>query len=256
MSVRKLRSVTPVDLAPPQRHGILPLVLTGIGVERKGQRLLDAVTCELRAGSRTIVLGPNGAGKSLFLRICHGLIAPSRGTMQWRGPAAATAALRQAMVLQRPVMLRRTVAANVAYALALLGIPRRDRPPLVERALALAGLSDLAQRSARVLSGGEQQRLALARAWVRCPEVLFLDEPTASLDPAATRAVEDMVTAISAAGTKIIMTTHDLGQAHRLAEEVLFFNHGRLLEQAPAHEFFAQPRHRDAQAFVRGELLW
>ncbi|MFQ5764359.1 MAG: AAA family ATPase, partial [Rhodospirillales bacterium] len=157
---------------------------------------------------------------------------------------------------QRPVMLRRSVAANVDYALKLRGMPAAERRAAVDDALGHTGLRRLAGMSARVLSTGEQQKLALARAWALQPEVLFLDEPTASLDPAATHAVEQIINAIDAAGTRIIMTTHDLGQARRLGDEVLFLHRGRILEKAPAERFFEKPENDLAQAFVKGELLW
>jgi tungstate transport system ATP-binding protein len=162
----------------------------------------------------------------------------------------------QAMVFQRPVLLRRTVAANISYALSVHGVPRRQRQTLVSQVLEQAGLSDLAARPAPVLSGGEQQRLALARAWALKPQVLLLDEPTASLDPAATQAVETLLEQIAKTDTKIIMTTHDLGQARRLADEVLFLHRGRLVEHAPAVEFFSTPRSKEAAAFLEGRLLW
>lgn len=229
---------------------ILPATVEGLAFGRGGLRLLDDVTFDLRAGTRTVILGPNGAGKSLLLRLMHGLVEPSAGRVVWSGPEPKR---RQALVAQRPVMLRRSVAANVDYALALRGeVPdgRRDA------ALSLAGLTPLADRPARVLSGGEQQRLALARAWALAPEVLFLDEPTASLDPAATRAVERIVADIAADGTKIVMTTHDLGQARRLADEILYLDRGRLVEAAPAGAFFDHPVSESARAFVKGELPW
>jgi tungstate transport system ATP-binding protein len=239
---------------------ILPLRLAGLAYEAEGKRLVDGITLDLEAGPRSVVLGPNGAGKSLLLRLCHGLIAPSAGRVVWQGPAAALSPdavrRRQAMVFQRPVLLRRSAAANIDYALALRGLSRRARRPLVEEALARVGLAALAARPARVLSGGEQQRLALARAWALHPEVLFLDEPTASLDPAATRAVEEIIEVFHRAGTKIVMTTHDLGQARRLADEVLFLHKGRLLERAPAEAFFQRPTTREARAFLAGDLLW
>jgi len=159
------------------------------------------------------------------------------------------------MVFQRPVLLRRSAAANVAYPLRLRGVGRRDRESRAAQALSRAGLSELAARPARVLSSGEQQRLAIARAWVTEPEVLFLDEPTSNLDPAATRAIEELILAIHRAGTKIVMTTHDLGQARRLAGEVLFLHHGRLLERSPAAEFFARPQTEEAAAFIQGDLV-
>jgi tungstate transport system ATP-binding protein len=234
---------------------ILPLAVEGLSFSAGGRALLDAVSFTLGAGAATIVLGPNGAGKSLLLRLCHGLLTPSSGAVRWLGAAADAAARQQAMVFQRPVMLRRSAAANIHYALSLRGVARRERHTLVVEALERAGLSALAASPARVLSGGEQQRLALARAWAMRPQVLFLDEPTASLDPAATRLVEAMVLSIRDSGTKVIMTTHDLGQAHRLAGEVLFLHKGRLIEQTAADRFFEAPQSAEARAFMAGELL-
>jgi len=240
-------------------HGppsILPLRLEGVAFTVDGVRLIDGISTVLEAGPRTVILGPNGAGKSLLLRLCHGLLAPSEGRVTWSGPNLGAAWLRrrQAMVFQHPVLLRRSARANITYALALAGVPRRERARQAEQALAHLGLGALADRPARVLSGGERQRLALARAWALRPEVLFLDEPTASLDPAATRAVETALAAFD--DTKIVMTTHDLGQARRLAGEIMFLHRGRLLEQRPAAEFFARPQSAEARAYIAGELLW
>jgi tungstate transport system ATP-binding protein len=163
---------------------------------------------------------------------------------------------RQAMVFQRPVMLRRSALGNVEYALKLRGWGRAARRARAVEMLARTGLSALAERPARSLSGGEQQRLALARAWAIEPEVLFLDEPTANLDPAAVKAVEEIIAAIHAAGTKIVMTTHDLAQARRLADEILFLHRRRIAERRPAAEFFAAPSTEAARAFVEGRLHW
>jgi tungstate transport system ATP-binding protein len=249
--------VEPLRQPPPVLpSGILPLCLEGVDFAVEGQRLLHGLSFGLDAGRRTVLLGPNGAGKSLTLRICHGLLSPTAGSVRWLGPEGARARQRQAMVFQRPVLLRRTALANVTYALSLKGVPRAQRRELAMHALEETGLAALAMRQARVLSGGEQQRLVLARAWAWRPEVLFLDEPTANLDPAASRAVEAVIQAIHAAGTKIVMTTHDLGQARRIADEVLFLHHGRLLEHAPAERFFSAPGSTEARAFLRGELLW
>ena len=214
------------------------------------------ISFTITAGPRTAILGPNGAGKSLLLRICHGLIRPSGGHVDWEGAGNADTLLRQAMVFQRPVMLRRTAAENVDYALRVRNVPKRERKRLVTEALKATRLFRHAGHQARVLSVGEQQRLALARAWALRPDVLFLDEPTANLDPAVTRTIEDLIAAIDESGTKIIMTTHDLGQARRLADEVIFLHRGRLLEQTPAEEFFDRPRSEAARAFVAGELFW
>ena len=235
---------------------ILPLSLEGVGYAAGGEMRLAEIDIELAAGPRTIILGPNGAGKSLLLRLCHGLIQPTAGRVQWHGSSGPALRRRQAMVFQRPIMLRRSAAGNIGFALKLRGLGRSERRERIAEVLRRTGLSALAHRPARVLSGGEQQRLALARAWALEPEVLFLDEPTASLDPAATRAVEELVQSIHRSGTKIVMTTHDLGQARRLADQILFLNHGRLIEAGPAAPFFAGPATPEAAAFLKGELTW
>lgn len=232
---------------------ILPLSLTGVGFRHGGQDLLRDVTLSVRAGGLTIILGPNGAGKSLLLRIAHGLLEPSSGVVQW---AHSGARRRHAMVFQKPVLLRRSTLANITHALALAGVPRAARKGQALAALERVGLAALADRPARVLSGGEQQRLALARAAASRPEVLFLDEPCAALDPSATRAIEEVVRTLHAEGTAIVMTTHDLGQARRLAREVVFLHHGRVLETGPAADFFAAPATPEAAAFLKGDLLW
>ncbi len=158
------------------------------------------------------------------------------------------------MVFQRPVMLRRSALANIIYGLKLAGVSRAERELRARDVLEVVGLAALADRPARVLSGGEQQRLALARAWALGPEVLFLDEPTASLDPGAARDIESIISAIHASGTKIIMTTHNLGQARRLGDEILFLHDGRLAERAPVERFFAAPASSEAAQFIKGEL--
>jgi tungstate transport system ATP-binding protein len=233
---------------------ILPLRLDGLCYDASGRRLLHGLDLTLEAGPRTVILGPNGAGKSLTLRLLHGLLTPAAGTVDWNGQTPNQVRHRQAMVFQRPVMLRRSVAANVAYALACRDVAKSARPALIAEGLELTGLSELAHRSARVLSVGEQQRLALARAWVLKPEVLFLDEPTASLDPGATRAVENIIASIVSTGTKVILTTQDLGQARRLADEIVFLYDGNLLEHGPAEQFFSEPKTTEAQAFIAGEI--
>jgi tungstate transport system ATP-binding protein len=235
---------------------ILPLRAKGLGFSAGGLDILKGVSLTVEAGAPTLVIGPNGAGKSVLLRLLHGLLAPSAGQVSWAG-RPGEAARRQSMVFQRPVLLRRSVLANAVYPLRLAGVPRAERDARAREALSLVGLAALADRPARRLSGGEQQRLALARAAALQPEVLFLDEPCASLDPAATRAVEEIVAALAArGGTKIIMTTHDLGQARRLAGDVMFVHRGQVLEHAPARIFFAGPATPEAAAFLHGELVW
>jgi tungstate transport system ATP-binding protein len=235
----------------------LPVVFEEVSYAVGGRCLVERLCLRLEPGPRTVLLGPNGAGKSVTLRLAHGLLAPTAGRVRWGGRAPdAALRRRQAMVFQKPIHLRRPAQANVSYALAVRGVARRERAVRARRALAQAGLTALAARAARSLSAGEQQRLALARAWALEPEVLFLDEPTASLDPSATRAVEELTQLIHESGCKIVMTTHDLAQARRLADEVLFLHGGRLLECAPAEKFFAGPKSEEGRAFLRGELSW
>ena len=235
---------------------LLPLRLHEVSFAAGGRTIIDRISIEIEAGPSTVILGANGAGKSVLMRLMHGLLEPTSGRVEWSAPERRDAPRKQAMVFQRPILLRRSAQANVSYALKVAGVREPERGTLVRESLESVGLAYLAHRSARVLSGGEQQRLALARAWALHPEVLFLDEPTASLDPGATREIESVIRAFDAAGTKIVMATHNLGQARRVGDEILFLDQGRLLERAPVEEFFAKPRSAQADAVIRGELPW
>lgn len=254
--IRPLARVPEIPLPgvhEPIRAGLLPLRAVAISVVREGRVLLDDLSLTLAGGSPTVIMGPNGAGKSLLLRVLNGLIAPSAGTIVWgEGVDPDVAGRRSALVFQRPTLLRRTVCENIAFVLRHR--PRAGQRQTVGAVLAEAGLSHLSQTPARRLSGGEQQRLAIARALASLPEVLFLDEPTASLDPASTTIVERMIQSAAAGGAKIVLVTHNIGQAHRLAGEIVFLSQGRLLEQTPATEFFQKPRTRLAAAYLKGEL--
>ena len=222
------------------------LQLHKLGLTERGTRIIDDVSLSLCA-QHTVVLGPNGAGKSTLLRLIHGLLHPSGGELRW--PRALT----QAMVFQRPVMLRTTALANVVYGLKLKGYAAAECERRARQAMARVGLEALAKRPARLLSGGEQQRVALARAWALEPELLILDEPTASLDPASSREVERIICEIAAGGARILMTTHNLGQARRLAEEIVFIDRGRIGEQSPVAQFFTLPQSSAAQYFLQEE---
>jgi len=235
---------------------ILPLVLRDACFRAAGRSIIDRVSVRISAGPSSIILGANGAGKSVLMRLMHGLLAPTSGEVGWSETDPEKRHRQQAMVFQRPVLLRRSALANVVYALKVAKVPRAERERLAVEALESVGLLHLAHRPARVLSGGEQQRLALARAWALHPEVLFLDEPTASLDPSATREIERVIQAFDAAGTKIVMSTHNLGQARRLGDEVLFIHQGRVVEHTPVDRFFPQPASPEAAAFIKGEVPW
>jgi tungstate transport system ATP-binding protein len=234
--------------------GILPLDLEQVTFAIDGHVIIDGVSLRIDGGCRSVILGANGAGKSVLMRLMHGLLAPSRGRIRWAGTGLRPS--NQAMVFQRPVMLRRSALANITYALSLSNVARGERVARAHDALRRVGLAQIAHRPARVLSGGEQQKLALARAWALGPRVLFADEPTASLDPTATREIEDILFGMDAAGTKIVMTTHNLGQARRLADEIVFLHRGRVVEQTPVGQFFRQPQSAEAAAFMKGELPW
>ena len=223
------------------------LAVENLGLTEGGTRIIDDVSLSL-AAQRSVVLGPNGAGKSTLLRLIHGLLHPSAGGLHWPQP------LSQAMVFQRPVMLRTTALANVVYGLKLKGHAADESRRRAMESLARVGLEHLAPRPARLLSGGEQQRVALARAWALEPELLILDEPTASLDPASSREVERIINEIAASGTRILMTTHNLGQAKRIAEEIIFIDRGRIVEQTPVAEFFNLPQTEAAQRFLKEEI--
>ena len=236
-------------------HPLLPLVASRLQFAIDGQQIIREVSFRIDTSGRTVILGLNGAGKSVMLRLCHGLIRPTGGDLRWGGLTVAQARDQQAMASQHPVLLRRTVTGNLMHVLHVKGIPRSERQALIDAALEQAGLEDLGARAARTLSGGQKQKLVIARACVVRPAVLLLDEPTANLDPAAVRGVEELIRAVAAAGTKILMTTHDIAQARRLAADVMFLNDGRLLEHAPADEFFASPRDPVAARFLAGELV-
>lgn len=232
----------------------LPIVFEKVSLRAGDTPIVEDISLTLSGGGPTVLIGPNGSGKSTLIRLAMGLAAPRSGRITW-GHRDHTDGKRRAMVFQRPVMLRRSTAANVAYALAAAGVDAQVRVECVHDLLVRVGLADLGRRPARRLSGGEQQRLALARALARDPEVLFLDEPTASLDPAATKAVEEIVQRVAQSGVKIVLATHDLGQARRLASDVIFLVRGHIREHTTAADFFQCPSTPEAAAFLRGDLV-
>lgn len=234
--------------------GDLPIIFQKVTVLAGRVTILDHISVSITAGAPTAVIGPNGSGKTTFLRAAMGLIAPTDGRITWGGRDVSPLS-RMAIVFQRPVMLRRSAAANLRYALAAAGVPREQYDARIAELLSMVGLRGLGHRPARRLSGGEQQRLALARALARNPGVLFLDEPTASLDPAASKAIEDIVGATNARGVKVVMATHDLAEAKRLAGEIVLLHRGVVIESGPTERFFTAPATDEARRFIAGELL-
>jgi tungstate transport system ATP-binding protein len=235
---------------------VLPVRGEGLVFERGGRRILDSVDIDIDGSGTLALIGPNGAGKSLIVRVLAGLVAPTAGRVTWAGrPPDRRRAPRIGFVFQRPVLLRRSALANVEYALAAAAVGRAERAKRAQDALERASLMHLAHAPARVLSGGEQQLLSIARALATGPQVLMLDEPTSNLDPAATTAIERLIAVVRLEGVRVVLISHDLGQVRRLADEVAFVHHGRILERTPGEAFLAQPSSAEAQAFMRGEIV-
>ncbi|MFE1598287.1 ATP-binding cassette domain-containing protein [Methylobacterium sp. ID0610] len=232
----------------------LPIVLDGLTYRAGGRAILDRLSLRVEEPGITAVIGPNGAGKSVMLRLLDGLLVPSTGRIRI-GPSGAPAA-RRAFVFQRPGLIRASAERNIRLALGVGGLSRPERAARTAAALALVGLAARARDPATRLSGGEQQRLALARAWAVAPDLLLLDEPTANLDPTATEAVERVVATMARAGTKVVLVSHHLGQVARLARDVVVLSQGRVVEHGPARQVLSDPRAPETRAYLAGELPW
>ncbi|MGR3762160.1 ATP-binding cassette domain-containing protein [Roseobacteraceae bacterium NS-SX3] len=233
---------------------MFPLVARGAMAQRQGKVLVGPVDLTLEGRGTTIVIGPNGAGKTSLLKMLHGILRRNAGSLEWACPTGE-AQRRQAFVFQTPVMMRRSVIDNIAYPLRLAGVPRKEARARARDWAERISLGGVLERQATMLSGGERQKLALARALIREPEVLFLDEPCAALDGRATREIEDLLAQAAHGGTRLIMSTHNMGQAQRLADEVIFVLGGCIHEFTPATDFFAGPLTPQAQAFLRGDIV-
>lgn len=236
---------------------LFPLTVENLVLDVKGKKLINNLSFTCEANGITALMGPNGAGKSLTLRLLHNLIKKTSGTIRWNDVTDKKQIQNaQAMVFQKPVLLRRSVIENLRYNLNVKNIKNKtEQDKLIDEALSKAGLQDQANSPARLLSGGEQQKLAMTRALMDNPSILFLDEPTASLDPNATLVIEDLIKEADSKGTKIILVTHDIGQANRLAEEIIFLNQGQVSEQGPAKELVANPQSKPAQQYFAGEIV-
>ncbi|MDO6591519.1 sulfate ABC transporter ATP-binding protein [Loktanella sp. D2R18] len=233
---------------------ILPLVMSDAVVKRRAKVLLGPVNLTISQTGFTIVMGPNGAGKTTLLRSLHGLERLAQGRAQWQTPLK-DARRRQAFVFQSPIVLRRSVLENLTYPLRLRGTEKGRATALARDWAQRVGLGDALDNPAPQLSGGEKQKLALARALITQPDIVFLDEPCANLDGRATREIEDVLQASNAAGTRIVMATHNIGQAKRLALDVVFLLRGKIVEQSPAGAFFEEPKTPQAAALLRGDIV-
>lgn len=229
------------------------VTLDEVVLRRRGRTILGPLSFSLGASGVTVVMGPNGAGKTTFLRALHGLERLSSGAIRWGAGDPERHA--QAFIFQAPIIMRRSVLDNIAYPLRLDGMPPGEARARAEKVAAQVGLHVALGGPASLLSGGEKQKLAMARALIRQPAVLFLDEFSASLDGRATQDLEEIVGRIGAGGTRVVMSSHDIGQARRLADDVVFLHGGKLVEQAKGADFFAAPRSKEAQAYLRGEIV-
>lgn len=243
--------LSPAVAQRAQSAPILPLAVRDLVLGFGEATVLDGISFDLGATGCTMVMGPNGSGKSLLLKLLHGLMQPSAGRIAWGDRAATEVTARQALVFQKPVLLRRSVAANIDFVLKARRKDADRRDALLDH----VGLSHKASQPARLLSGGEAQRLALARALATDPEVLFLDEPTASLDPASVLAIEAIVADARHRGVRIIFVTHDMGQARRMADDVLFLHRGRIAEHTRAADFFPEPQSQAARDYLNGRIV-
>ena len=233
---------------------MFPIRLQQLRFTPNGRSVLAGIDLTLGGEGISVILGPNGAGKSVLLRMLAGLEQPDGGVIAWNGGGQPNESI--AMVFQQPMLLRTTVADNAALGLKPLRLSRDETRKRVGEMLARVGLAHRARDSARHLSGGERQRLALARAWAVKPRLLLLDEPTAALDPTATEAVEAIIREIRTDGARIVMTTHNLGQAMRISDDIVFIEAGRVREHTPSARFFSRPSSPEARLFIQGELPW
>jgi tungstate transport system ATP-binding protein len=233
---------------------MFPIQLSDIRFTPDGRAVLAGVDLKIDAEGITVIIGPNGAGKTVLLRVMAGLQVPDDGTIHWNGNGYPADGI--AMVFQHPILLRSSVFHNAGLGLKPFGLSRAEAQRRTMQTLERVGLAHRATDSARLLSGGERQRLALARAWAMRPRLLLLDEPTAALDPSATDTVEHIVREIRTDGTRILMTTHNLGQAMRISDDIVFLAGGRVVEHTPTTRFFARPQSTEAKLFIQGELPW
>ena len=233
----------------------LPLTIKNLVYKHNRSALIKNIDLELNTSGNTIVLGHNGAGKSLFLKLLHGVISPTKGKIRWNVNKPATNQYWRTLLLQKPTFFQRSVRYNLEFVLHVANIPISERQDLFQQALEVCGLNELSERNTNSLSGGQQQRLSLARAWVLQPDVLLLDEPTVALDPPAALVFENILQQFKQTHTKVLMTTHDLAQAKRLADDIIFIDKGEVIEQKDAAEFFTAPNSAAAQNFLQGKLL-
>ncbi len=237
-----------------ERPPLLPVAVANAVVRKRGNTILDGIDLTLKPTGLTIIMGPNGSGKTTLLRLLNGLERLKSGQIEWACDTT-DARKRQAFIFQIPILMRRTVLDNIAYPLSVRGESKKAARTTAEYWAKEVGLGSKCALEAHFLSGGERQKLAIARALITGPDLLSLDEPTTNLDGVSTREIEALLHEVSRDGKRLIMTTHDVGQAKRLATEVVFLNHGRICEHTSADEFFVAPRTSEAKAYLKGDIV-
>jgi len=232
------------------------LELDKIGKNYRALRALDSMSLKATGGRIIVLIGVNGAGKTTLMRIIAGLEEPTAGDISFNGQNTIAKELRKitTMVFQRTIMFNRSVYDNVAFGLRVRGVKDEEIAEKVPQALRLVGLTNFEKRNAKKTSGGEQQRIALARAFVLFPQILLLDEPTANLDPNNATIIERAITSRRKDDEIIIMATHNLAQARRLADEIVHIYNGRIVERSNPDEFFNDPKSDITKKFINGEL--
>ena len=236
-------------------HQFLPLLTKDITYKVNGTKLINGISLEVNTHGSTIILGHNGSGKSLLLKLLHGVIAPSSGQVTWNNHTPTTKQHWRTFLLQTPTFFKQTALYNIEFVLRIAGIPTSEHKKRCQQALEICGLTNISHRNTHSLSGGELQKLSLARAWVLNPCVVLLDEPTVALDPPSVLGFENIIHRFKQSDTKVIMTTHDLAQAKRLADEIIFIDAGKVIEQSSAEKFFLGPQSTQAKNFISGELF-
>jgi len=238
----------------PVQNSVLPFSMRSATAKTGSKILVGPIDLTIGQKGLTIVMGPNGSGKTTLLRLMHGLHRLASGEIQWNLPAQITRE-RQAYVFQNPIMMRRSVVDCIAFPLILHGLGRKAARQKASEWACRFGMANMLDRAAPDLSGGEKQKLSLVRALIRKPDILFLDEPCANLDGRSIREIEKILLDVKAQGTRIVMATHDMGQAKRLASEVVFMLNGKIHEIGPAKPFFNHPKTAEAAGFINGEIV-
>ena len=243
---------TLIRIKPEKNRNCLPICIKDLNFVLDEKRILSRINLSINSDDVTVIMGPNGAGKSIFLKILNGILTPTSGYITWNGKNFFSETLNiQAFVFQKPILLRRSVIANLDY---IDGIYRYEKNLNKEHLLEIVQLLKQKKQPARMLSLGEQQRLSLIRSLMLRPNLLLLDEPTANLDPASTKIIEDIVLNLKMMGIKIIFVTHNILQAKRIADDIIFLNQGKMVEHLDKEEFFSNSKSIEVQNYLNGIL--